>query len=297
MTTIGLLYDTHVTYGTRKAGDGQAQMDAAIDKINEQAPDWTVHGGDIRPLSPMTSPNEVDWGGWDGDDDNVFYHKDFNEAKTRLENRLNSEYRVCRGNHDRPYHVLQDYFPSDRHSPNAESAEDGDPAGYYGSEIVNGVRYVYLDSNGTMGYSAQDQIEAWVSANQLSMLDRLADDDSNIPTFVFLHNPLVQHGNDYNYKSGKAYNYELIYNRTSVRSRLEKMNTQLVHSGHVFSQQDADSTTVNGIEYTIGDHLYRYGSTPGDVRWLTVDESAKSATLSYYDFETGTKSDLTTVSW
>ena len=149
-----------------------------------------------------------------------------------------------------------------------------------------------------MGYAAQDQLEAWITANQLSMLDRLADDDPDIPTFVFLHNPFVMHENGYNFASEKANIYELIYNRSAVRARLERMNTQLVHSGHVYQQQDVNSTTMNGIEYTIGDHFYRYGDTNlGDVRWLNVDESAQSATLSYYDFGAGAQSDLTTVTW
>lgn len=295
--TIGLLYDTHITDGGRKGYDGVPTVKTAIDKLNQKKVDWTVHGGDIRPLSPLTSPNDVDWGGWDGDD-NPFYQNDFAKAKPLFEDRLNSDYYVIRGNHDRPEHVLKEYFPPEEYSPSDDLGREG---AYWGVEERNGIRHVYLDSCGTQGGHVLQQHSLWVSSPQLSMLDRLAEEDPNIPTFVYIHAALDNTGSDsLYYGTEKAGIYEQILNQQSVRARLKAINTQLVNFGHVYQNTERATATRDGdITYAIAKHLVITGQqdNPGDVRWLEIDESAQTWTLYYYDLDAGTEGTMDTGSW
>ncbi len=292
---LGLLFDTHVTDG-RRSEDGVSQTKTAIDQLNSVGVDHTLHGGDLRPLGSVSSSSSVDWHNWDGGD-NPFYESDFGVIKDLMENRLNSDYYVIRGNHDRPEQLFREYFPSGQYSP---SDDNGRTDSYWGVETVNGVRYVYLDSNIGAGEHVLNQTENFVSSQQLSMLDRLADADSSIPTFVFIHCPIETHsGLSYDWNTQKAMMYELVLNRASVRSRLERMNTKIVHYGHVWEDGGRDATKKNGIVYSIGRHLVHNSdsSYAGDVRWLEVDESAGSADLKYYDVGADSQGTLTSVTF
>lgn len=286
--TIGLIYDTHVT-DNRKTYDGVPTTEAAIDKLNSVGVDWTVHGGDLRPLA-STSATAMDWGGWDGAD-NPYYESDFAVIKDLMENRLNSDYYVVRGNHDRPVTVCQDYFPSEEYSP---SDDHGNTETYWGVEDEADARFVYLDSCPLPGYHVADQGQNFVSSPQLSMVERLMDADPSKPTFVFVHAPLKSVEGS----GGKVDTYDTCLNYPSVREALERGTVPIVHSGHLYTQR-RDEITVNGIQYTYAEHLVDStdSTAEGDVRWLEVDTTANTAQVNYYNIETATEGSFTQVSW
>ena len=288
--TIGLLFDPHIVHGGRRDHDGVAVVKKAIEKLNEVGVDWTLIGGDIRSfVAPAEKgrTGSIDWGGWDGETTNKYYRNDFRKAKDLFDAELTSDYRVIRGNNDRPLAVFRDYFPAHAHPP-------------WGTQIDDGARYVWLDSNPDLGYHLYDERQNFVSAPQLSMLDRLMDRDPTIPTFVFCHAPLAKHpefGPDWDI--GKESAYYVTTNLPSVQARLERGNTIIVNTGHYFRGEGRGAVNIEGIEYVNARHLVQ-GSDPsygGDVRWMRVDSEARQAEVMYYDVGADETGSLVSATW
>jgi hypothetical protein len=286
--TIGLLFDPHIVAGDRREHDGVDVVERAIDKLNAVGVDWTLVGGDFRSFNPPqpSTDNVGWWGSWD-DQSNYYWREDFRKAKALFDDRLEGHYYAIRGNNDRPLEVYREFFPRDEF-----------PRWFWFEE--DGARYVFLDSDPDAGYHILDERQNFVSAPQVSMLERLMDEDAEIPTFVFCHTPLTKHRRIADgWDVGKGSGYRVALNYQSVQHVLERGNTVVVNTGHYYRGEDRDCKTVEGIEYVNGRHLV-HGSDPdygGDVRWMTVDSAAREAEVSYYDVgadETGT---LTTASW
>ncbi|SEP02993.1 hypothetical protein SAMN04487948_11162 [Halogranum amylolyticum] len=284
MRTIGLLYDLHVGVGRYEYEDESVQH-AAIDKLNEVGVDWTLAGGDLRLLSPWEE--ETEWGSWHDDSDDAFYHSEFRRAKELLDNRLESDYYVIRGNNERPMSAYRKHFPADEF-PQWFHFED------------DGARFVFLDSNPHEGYHPLNEIQNFVTAPQISMLERLMDEDDEIPTFVFCHAPLCRHYElDDNWEThSKPYFYVL--NCKTVQAVLERGNTVMVNTGHYWYDHGRGSRVINGVEYILARHLSHMSEEAeygGDVRWLTVNADAREAAVHYYDVGTNEEGVLTTTTW
>jgi hypothetical protein len=174
--TIGLIYDAHISAGGRRKSDGVDVTRRAIAKLNEVGVDWTLLGGNLRaPALP-----DGDWGGWSGDPENSYYRADFERANALFDDALDSEYFVIRENCDKPLSVYREYFPAERYPQWFWFADDG-------------ARYVFLDTNPHEGYHELTDTQNFVTAPQLSMLERLMDHNAEVPTFVFAHVPLAKH--------------------------------------------------------------------------------------------------------
>ncbi|WP_137287648.1 metallophosphoesterase family protein [Halorussus salinisoli] len=284
MQTIGLLYDLHVGIGRYEHEDESVQR-SAIDKLNEIGVDWTLAGGDLRLLSPWE--DETKWGRWHGDPDDAFYHSEFERAKELLDDRLDSEYYVIRGNNERPTSAYRKHFP-----------ESEFPLWFWFKD--DGARYVFLDTNPLDGYHPLGEIQNFVTSPQLSMLERLMDEDSEVPTFVFAHAPLCKHTElDDNWEvRSKPYFFALNYQ--AVQSILERGNTVFVNSGHYYYDHGRGSKEVNGVEYVLARHLSHMSEESdygGDVRWLTVDPAECRASIHYYDVGSDEEGLLTETTW
>lgn len=256
----------------------------AISKLNEKDVDWTVVGGDLRLLSPWE--DETDWGGWDGDPDNYFYREEFGKSKAFIEEHLDSEYYIIRGNNERPLSVYREYFPEEEH-----------PLWFWFED--DGARYVFLDSNPHDGYHVLTEIQNFVSSPQIAMLERLMDDDPEIPTFVFVHAPLAKHTEiDDNWETKKN-PYFFTLNYQIVQSVLERGNTVFVNSGHYWPDDGRGSKEVNGVEYILARHLVHLDEEgyAGDVRWMNVDTDNRTAEVNYYDVSEDQEGTITTASW
>lgn len=269
-TTVGLLYDIHV--GTRRyEHEDESVVHAAIDKLNEVGVDWTLVGGDLRLLSPWEE--QTDWGRWDGDPNNYYYREEFRRARELLDDRLASDYHVIRGNNERPLSVYREFFPEDEH-----------PLWFWFKEA--GARYVFLDSNPHEGYHPLTEIQNFVSAPQISMLERLMDDDPEIPTFVFCHAPLAKHteiDDDWERQSNP---YFVTLNYLSIQQVLARGNTVFVNSGHYYYDHGRGSKVVDGVEFVLARHLSHMSEESdygGDVRWLCVNTDANEAAVHYHD--------------
>ncbi|WP_137285429.1 metallophosphoesterase family protein [Halorussus salinisoli] len=290
MRTIGLLFDLHVMSDThaeceRREYDGVSRARRACEKLNEVGVDWTVVGGDLRTLASHY-PERTDWGGWHDDPDNKYYRKDFRRAKALLDDELDGEYHPIRGNHDRPLSVWKEFFPPEEYPQWFHFREDG-------------ARYVFLDSNPHQGFHHLTQTQNFVTAPQLSMLERLMDGDPDVPTFVFCHAPLAKHTELHpDWETGYTSAYRFTLNYPSVQHLLERGNTVFVNSGHYSSDHGRETTEVNGVKYVIARHLG--GSNPsyaGDVRWMTVDTDEREATVTYYDLATDEEGTLAEANW
>lgn len=288
--TIGVLCDAHVSAGDRRVSDGVAVTSAAIEKLNDVGVDWTLLGGDLRtPAQP-----DEDWGGWDGDPENAYYRADFERAKALFDDELESDYFVIRGNCDRPLPLYREYFPADEY-----------PLWFWFED--DGARYVFLDSNPHEGYHALTDTQNFVTAPQLSMLERLMDADDEIPTFVFCHTPLAKHTEIHDEWATtvrgdiatSAASYFWTGNYPSVQRVLERGNTVMVNSGHLYIDYGRGSRVVDGVEYVIARHLVHPNDPDyaGDVRWLTVDAAERRASVHYYDVGADTEGKITTATW
>lgn len=287
--TIGLLYDPHIVAGDRRAHDGVAVVRCAIDRLNEVGVDWTLVGGDFRSFNPPLPDHEERdwWGSWDGDPDNYFWRADFRKAKALFDEELDGPYYAIRGNNDRPLEVYREFFPAAEY-----------PRWFWFEDA--GARYVFLDSNPDPGFHLLDERQNFVTAPQLSMLERLMDDDPEIPTFVFCHAPLAKHREiRAGWDEGRGGSYWTALNYRSVQHVLERGNTVLVNSGHYYGGEDRGVRRVDGIPYVNARHLV-HGSDPaygGDVRWLRVDSAARQATVHYYDVGADEEGELVTAEW
>lgn len=281
--TIGLLYDPHM--GTGRYPHEETDVVArAVDKLNDVGVDWTVVGGDLRLLSPWE--DETDWGGWDGDPDDAFYRSELEKAKRLLDNSLESEYYLIRGNNDRPIDVFREVFPEDEY-----------PLWYWFED--DGARYVFLDSNPHEGYHVLTEIQNFVSAPQISMLERLMDDDPEVPTFVFVHAPLAKHTEIDDDWETRENPYFVTLNYPVVQSVLERGNTVLVNSGHYWYDHGRGSKVVEGVEYVLARHLVHLDEEgyAGDIRWMEVDTTNRTAEVFYYDVGTDEEGTITAVTW
>lgn len=284
MRTIGLLYDLHIGIGRYEHEDERVQH-AAIDKLNEVGVDWTLAGGDLRLLSPWEA--ETQWGEWHGDPTDAFYHSEFGRAKALLEERLDSPYYVIRGNNERPLSAFRRHFPT----------SDFPPWFYFEDD---GARYVFLDTNPQAGYHPLGEIQNYLTSPQLSMLERLMDENPDIPTFVFAHAPLCKHTElDRNWETN-AKPYFFVLNYQTVQRILERGNTVFVNSGHYYYDDGRGSKIINGIEYVLTRHLSHMSEESdygGDVRWMTVDTDDRRAVVHYYDVGADEEGVLTERSW
>jgi len=282
--TIGLLYDLHVGSGRYEHEDHRVQH-AAVDKLNEVGVDWTVVGGDLRLLSPWEE--ETEWGEWHGDPGDAFYHGEFGRAKALLDDRLDGGYHVIRGNNERPLAAYRAHFPAEEF-----------PLWFH--FVDDGARYVFLDTNPHDGYHPLAEIQNFVTAPQLSMLERLMDEDDGVPTFVFAHAPLCKHtelDDDWETRS-KPYFFAL--NGPTVRQILERGNTVLVNSGHYYYDHGRGSRTIDGVEYVLARHLSHMSEEAdygGDVRWLAVDAERREAAVHYYDVGGDEEGTITEATW
>lgn len=287
--TIGMIYDPHIVEGDRDGYDGVPTVEAAIDKLNEVGVDWTVLGGDLRHLLAASSEfnfDRTDWGGWHGDPDNYFYHRDFGKAKAMFDDRLDGDYFVVRGNNDRPLDVYREYFPADEF-----------PQWFWFTE--DGARYVGLDTNPHLGYHSLRDQQNFVSAPQISMLERLMDEDPGVPTFVFLHAPVAKHEGIDAWDTGRNAAYYLTLNYPTVQRVLERGNTVFVNSGHYWPDTGRNVEEINGVRYVIARHLVhnRDSDYGGDVRWMRVDADDRVAEISYYDVGADEEGTLASTEW
>lgn len=281
--TIGLLYDPHMGTGRYPHEEDEVVL-KAIDKLNEVDVDWTVIGGDMRLLSPWE--DETDWGDWDGNPDDYFYRSEFEKAKALIEEHLESDYYLIRGNNERPLSVYREVFPEEEY-PLWFWFEDDD------------ARYVFLDSNPHDGYHVLTEIQNFVSSPQISMLERLMDDDPDIPTFVFVHAPLAKHTEiDDNWET-KENPYFFTLNYPVVQNVLERGNTVFVNSGHYWYDHGRGSKVVNGVEYILTRHLVHLDEEgyAGDVRWMNVNTDDRTAEIKYYDVDADEEGTLTRTTW
>lgn len=284
MRTIGLLYDLHVGIGRYEHEDEHVQR-AAIDKLNDVGVDWTLAGGDLRLLSPWEEQTE--WGEWHGDSDDAFYHSEFGRAKELLDERLESEYYVIRGNNERPMSAYRKHFPAEEF-----------PLWFHFEE--DGARYVFLDSNPHEGYHPLTEIQNFITAPQISMLERLMDEDPDIPTFVFTHAPLCKHTElDENWEI-RSKPYFFVLNYQTVQRVLARGNTVFVNSGHYYYDHGRGSKVENGVEFVLARHLSHMSSESdygGDVRWMNVDTDTNYAEVRYYDVGADEEGVLTETTW
>jgi hypothetical protein len=284
LQTIGLLYDLHVGSGRYEYEDSSVQQ-TAIDKLNEVGVDWTVVGGDLRLLSPWEE--QTQWGEWHGDPEDAFYHREFERARELLDERLERDYYVIRGNNERPMSAYRKHFP-----------EEEFPLWFHFED--DGVRYVFLDSNPHQGYHPLTEIQNFITSPQISMLMRLMDEDPTIPTFVFCHAPLCKHTElDENWET-RSKPYFFVLNYQTVQRAFERGNTVFVNSGHYYYDHGRGSKQINGVEYVLARHLSHMSSEPdygGDVRWMTVDTERKHAAVHYYDIGSDTQGVLTETNW
>lgn len=287
--TIGMIYDPHLVEGNRDGYDGVPTVETAIDKLNDVDVDWTVIGGDLRHLLAASSEynfDRTDWGGWHGEEDNYFYRRDFALAKSTFDDRLDGEYFVARGNNDRPLGVYREYFPEAEFPQWCWFVEDG-------------ARYVILDTNPHQGYHSLRDQQNFVSAPQISMLERLMDEDSEIPTFVFLHAPVAKHDGIDSWDTGRNAAYYLTLNYPTVQRVLSRGNTVFVNSGHYWPDNGRNVREVDGVKYVIARHLVHnrdpdYG---GDIRWMDVDADQGVAEIKYYDVGGDEEGTLATADW
>lgn len=285
MRTIGLVFDPHVVADDRRSTDGVAVVRAAVEKLNDVGVDWTVIGGDCRP---MTTPvaGHTDWGGWHGDPENYYYRAGFERAK-ELFDTLDSDYHVIRGNNDRPLSVFRETFPEEEHPRWGWFEEDG-------------ARYVFLDSNPHQGYHQLTECQNFVSSPQLSMLERLMDRDPETPTFVFCHAPLAKHTELHDdWETRFTGGYYVTANHLSVQHVLERGTTVLVNSGHVHPDFGRGSKRIGGVEYVLARHLVHNPDPEyaGDVRWMTVDTDARRSAVHYYDVGADEEGTITEATW
>lgn len=282
---IGLLFDLHVTRGQRREYDGVDRARRGFNVLNEKRVDWTLVGGDLRSLASKTT-ERVGWGSWHGDPEDQYYRKDFQRVKHLLETELDSPYRVVRGNHDRPLSAFRDVFPADEYPRYWSTREDG-------------VRHVFLDPSPNAGYHAVYQTQNFVSAPQLSMLDRLFDEDSKTPTFVYCHVPLTTFPSiESNWMQGRTGAYRYTLNYPAVQRRLERGETVLVNSGHYSPDRGRAARTVNGVTHVLARHFG--GSDPthdGDLRVLDIDADAGVATVRYHDLRDGSEGEIARIEW
>jgi hypothetical protein len=289
MQRIGLIYDPHIVAETRSGygHDGVEVVREAIEKLNAVGVDWTVVGGDCRTFITPTSDRTAPLGTWDGDPDDEYYREDFEKAKRIFDEHLDSEYFVIRGNNDRPLEVFRDVFPAADHPQWFWFVEDG-------------ARYVFLDSNPHQGYHHLTENQNFVSAPQISMLQRLVDEDPTVPTFVFVHAPLAKHEElRDDWETGVYGGYYVTVNHPAVQRVLGQGNVVFVNSGHYYPDSGRGSTVVDGVEYVLARHLVQ-SSDPeyaGDVRWLTVDADSRSATVHYRDLDAGEDGILAERTW
>lgn len=287
--TIGLLYDPHIVAGDRRAHDGVAVTRRAIATLNDVGMDWTLIGGDVRSFNPpLPELHDTDWWGtWRGTPDNDYWRADFPKAKALFDDELDGPYYAIRGNNDRPLGVYREYFPAEQF-----------PRWFW--FIDDGARYVFLDSNPDPGYHILDERQNFVTAPQLSMLERLMDEDPDVPTFVFCHAPLAKHrAIRAGWDQGRGASYWPALNYRSVQHILERGNTVMVNSGHYYGGEDRNVKRVAGIPYVNARHLV-HGSDPdygGDVRWLEVAADEGRATLWYYDVGADETGELLAVEW
>lgn len=284
MRTIGLLYDLHVGVGRYEHEDESVQR-AAVDKLNSVGVDWTLVGGDLRLLSPWEE--ETQWGEWHGDPEDAFYHSEFERAKRLLDDRLESDYYVIRGNNERPMSAYRKHFP-----------ESVFPQWFHFED--DGARYVFLDTNPHEGYHPLTEIQNFVTTPQVSMLERLMDDDPEIPTFVFSHAPLCKHTElDGNWET-RSKPYFFVLNYKTVQRVLARGNTVMVNSGHYYYDHGRGSKVENGIEFVLARHLSHMSSESdygGDVRWMNVDADARHVEVRYYDVGADEVGVLTERTW
>ncbi|WP_435361683.1 metallophosphoesterase family protein [Haloarchaeobius sp. DFWS5] len=284
MQTIGLLYDLHISIGRFPHEDEHVQH-AAIDKLNEVGVDWTLAGGDLRLISPWEDATQ--WGEWHGDPDDAYYHSEFGKAKRLLDERLDSDYHVIRGNNERPLSAYRKHFPAEDH-----------PLWFHFEE--DGARYVFLDSNPHDGTHPLTEIQNFVTAPQISMLERLMDEDPDIPTFVFCHAPLCKHTElDENWET-RSKPYFFVLNYQTVQSVLSRGNTVLVNTGHYYYDHGRGSKVENGIEFVLSRHLSHMSEESdygGDVRWMNVDTENNYAEVRYYDVGEDEEGQLTETTW
>lgn len=285
MMRIGLLFDLHVTQGQRRAYDGVERARRGFEILNEKGVDWTLLGGDLRSLASKTT-ERVSWGEWHGDRDDQYYRKDFRRVKRLLDTELDAPYRVIRGNHDRPLSVFQEVFPPERY-PRYWATREG------------GVRHVFLDSSPNAGYHALYQTQNFVTAPQLSMLDRLFDEDDETPTFVYCHTPLTTFPTlESNWEQGRTGAYRYTLNYPAVQRRLERGQTVLVNSGHYSPDRGRAARTVGGVTHAISRHFGK--SNPqydGDLRWLDIDADAGRASVHYHDLRDGSEGEIGRIEW
>ena len=288
--TVGMLFDMHVMSdlhaepGERRDYDGVPRARRAVRRLNDLGVDWTVVGGDLRTLASR-DPSRTDWGNWHGHADNEYYRDDYERAIDVLDG-LDAPYYPIRGNHDRPVSVWEEFFPPEAY-PRWFFLEDG------------GARYVFLDSNPHEGYHHLTQTQNFVSAPQLSMLERLMDDDPEVPTFVFCHAPLAAHTDLHpEWASGRTGAYRITLNYPSVQRVLERGTTVLVNTGHYSQDHGREAKAVEGVEYVLARHFG--GSDPdyaGDLRWMTVDTDEREATVHYRDMMREEEGVITTATW
>lgn len=282
---IGLLFDMHVTNGKRRDYDGVPRAERGIDVLNDRDVDWTLAGGDLRTLA-SNDPDRVEWRDWHGDPADEYYGSDYEVARALLDDRLDSPYRAIRGNHDRPLSVWEEHFPPAEHPR-------------WGHWRADGVRYVLLDTNPHAGYHHLTQTQNYVSAPQLSMLDRLFDADGEVPTFVFSHAPLTKHhdlGGEW--ETGRTAAYRFVLNYPAVQRRLARGETVLANAGHYSQDHGREARVEHGVTYVMARHFGK--SDPayaGDVRWLDVDPDAGEAVVRYHDLSTGDEGVITRVEW
>lgn len=286
MTRIGLLYDPHIIADPdRRPHDGVDVVKRAMTKLAEVNVDWTVIGGDLRSLVSR-DPTKVDWGRWDGNPDDYYYRSDFERAKALFDEYL-GEYYVIRGNNDRPLGVFREVFPADEYPQYFHMTRDG-------------ARYVFLDSNPSQGYHHLQDTQNFVSSPQLSMLERLMDDDPTVPTFVFVHAPVAKHTEiTEDWETAMGPGYRLTLNHLSVQRVLERGNTVFVNSGHYYPDNGRGAKTVQGVEYVLARHLVHSPDPAyaGDVRWLDVDTEENTASVHYYDVGADEDGVITQRSW
>lgn len=288
--TIGLIFDPHIVAGDRRANDGVELSERAIDKLNAVGVDWTLLGGDLRSFTapiPLDTAPYAGWGDWLGDPDNYYFRNDYELVRELYDRRLDSEYFVIRGNNDRPLPVFREFFPASTY-PLWYWFEDG------------GARYVFLDSNPQDGYHILDERANFVTAPQLSMLERLMDDDPEIPTFVFCHAPLAKHPEiRADWETGRMGAQFITLNHLSVQRILERGNTVAVNTGHFYDGVGRGSQLIEGVNYVNARHLSQGGSPDyaGDIRWMTVDTDEREAVVSYYDLGAEEEGTVLETSW
>ncbi|MFB6183552.1 MAG: metallophosphoesterase [Haloarculaceae archaeon] len=283
---VGMVFDLHVTEGQRRPYDGFERAKRGLQILNDRNVDWTLVGGDLRSFASKNAERVGPWGEWAGDPDNPYFRRDFERVRRLLDDHLDSPYRVIRGNHDRPLSVFRETFPPEEF-PRWDAVREG------------GVRFVFLDSSPSEGYHSLYQTQNFVTAPQLSMLDRLMDRDPTVPTFVFCHAPLAPFRSlDPDWETGRTAAYRFTLNYPAVQRRLERGDAVVVNCGHYSPDRGRATTRVNGVTHVIARHFGK--SDPdydGDVRWMDVDADGGEAVVRYYDLSTDETGVITRVEW